>query len=169
MQTQNFVFFFGHSVQCKYPFLSQWYASRFVDPEIVDDNKQPVRFENGEQYMMYSKAVLFHDWESAKKILNLTDPKMIKAVGRRVCNFDEHTWEQHRSAIVHRANYLKFTQNPVLREKLLAFPKNTVFVEASPYDRIWGIGYSAHHAMANQNNWGLNLLGQAISRVRNDM
>jgi ribA/ribD-fused uncharacterized protein len=33
------------------------------------------------------------------------------------------------------------------------------FVEASPYDHYWGIGFSAETADANRDNWGLNRLG----------
>ena len=38
--------------------------------------------------------------------------------------------------------------------------------KASPYDRIWGIGFSAAKAATNRNKWGLNLLGKALMRVR---
>lgn len=41
-----------------------------------------------------------------------------------------------------------------------------LLVEASPYDKIWGVGYSAANAAANEGNWGENLLGKALMRVR---
>ena len=39
-------------------------------------------------------------------------------------------------------------------------------MKASPYDRIWGIGFSAGKAGANRDDWGNNLLGKALMRVR---
>ncbi len=39
-------------------------------------------------------------------------------------------------------------------------------VEASPFDRIWGVGYDAANAESNRGNWGENLLGKALMRVR---
>ena len=39
-------------------------------------------------------------------------------------------------------------------------------MKASPYDRIWGIGFSAANAGANTDHWGENLLGKALMRVR---
>ena len=38
--------------------------------------------------------------------------------------------------------------------------------KASPYDRIWGIGFSAANAGVNTDNWGENLLGKVLMRVR---
>ena len=38
--------------------------------------------------------------------------------------------------------------------------------KASPYDRIWGIGFTGSQAKANRENWGENLLGKALMRVR---
>ena len=46
-------------------YLSNWYLSEFT----VDD----IRFSSMEQYMMYEKAVLFHDKETAEKILRTDD------------------------------------------------------------------------------------------------
>ena len=39
-------------------------------------------------------------------------------------------------------------------------------MKASPYDRIWGIGFPAANAGVNTDNWGENLLGKALMRVR---
>jgi predicted NAD-dependent protein-ADP-ribosyltransferase YbiA (DUF1768 family) len=39
-------------------------------------------------------------------------------------------------------------------------------VKASPYDKIWGIGYDAANAEADRGDWRDNLLGKALVRVR---
>lgn len=38
--------------------------------------------------------------------------------------------------------------------------------KASPFDRIWGVGYGAVNAERNRGDWGENLLGKALMRVR---
>lgn len=136
---------------------SQWYPSNFTDEE-------GITYDCCEQYMMYQKALLFGDTATAKKILLAVKPADIKKLGRQVSNFDEKVWENRREDIVYDGNYLKFTQNPKLRKSILS-KKGMKFVEASPYDRIWGIGYTTTEAPANYHNWGLNLLGKALDKV----
>jgi hypothetical protein len=69
-----------------------------------------------------------------------------------------------------RANELKFSQNPELAEFLLK-TGSRVLVEASPVDRIWGIGLAQDdERCADPNRWdGLNLLGFALMDVRANM
>lgn len=120
--------------------------------------------------MMCHKALLFGDSEIAKLILNTENPKKHKELGRKVRNFDEHTWKLRREQIVYKGNYLKFTQNLHLKNALIE-TVGTTLVEASPYDRIWGIGLSASDPRAkNRETWrGQNLLGDILTRVRNDI
>lgn len=118
--------------------------------------------------MMYHKALLFDDSDVATQILTATTPIEVKALGRQVKNFDEEIWKENRYRIVKEANILKFTQHLDLREKLLA-TKGKMLVEASPRDRIWGIGYGAKNALANKERWGLNLLGQVLVEIRDEM
>lgn len=155
MSDDNPLFFFGS--RGIHGALSQWYPSRFV----VDDN----RFENAETYMMYQKALLFQDAEAAQEILASQNPAQVKRLGRKIQGFDEQTWRDHRTKIVFAGNYAKFTQNDELRQLLLHTGERPL-VEASPFDRIWGIGYSAEKAEANRQKWGLNLLGQVLGEVR---
>ena len=59
------------------------------------------------------------------------------------------------------------SQNPELKEFLLN-TGDSILVEASPVDAIWGIGLAADDpAAAEPHNWqGQNLLGFALMRVR---
>jgi ribA/ribD-fused uncharacterized protein len=41
-----------------------------------------------------------------------------------------------------------------------------ILVEASPGDRIWGIGFDAENAEGNEEEWGRNKLGNALMKVR---
>lgn len=146
---QYYVFFYDG-------FLSQWFPSEFKDGGIT--------FVNCEQYMMFSKAKLFGDERTAALIMKNGDPKNVKKLGRLVTNFNEQVWVEHREEIVYRGNMLKFSQNVELRARLLAY-ESPIFVEASPADRIWGIGFNAREAMANRGLWGQNLLGKILTKV----
>jgi len=120
--------------------------------------------------MMYHKAKLFNDTKSAKEILNTNNPRIIKDIGRRVKNFDEDIWNEHKEKIVQQGNYLKFTQNKYLYN-ILIDTKDCYLVEASPYDKIWGIGLAPNNdkVLDKKNRKGLNLLGKCIMRARDDI
>ena len=120
-----------------------------------------------EQFMMWSKAMLFGDVHSGNKILRAQDPKEQKALGRSVAGFNEAVWKAFRGGLVYTANYAKFTQHAQLKSRLLG-TRGTVLVEASPHDTIWGIGLTEEDPRARRRNqWrGLNLLGWTLTRVR---
>lgn len=98
------------------------------------------------------------------------DPKQIKALGRKVHNFDDTIWNKAKYSIVLNGNYLKFSQNPELREFLLS-TGDDILVEASPLDAIWGIRMSENNENArNPLKWsGRNLLGFALMEVRDEI
>ena len=116
---------------------------------------------------MASKARLFADNESLQQILESSDPKTAKALGRQVKNFDNKTWKENCRRLVTEGNVAKFSQNDPLCTFLLS-TEDQVLVEASPYDRIWGIGLAAKdEKVKNPATWqGQNLLGFALMDVR---
>ena len=120
--------------------------------------------------MMAGKAELFGDQEIREQILKCSDPKQIKTLGRKVRNFDQVVWDKFKYAIVLNGNWCKFSQNRPLREFLLS-TGDSVLVEASPYDNIWGIRLSASSPDAqNPLKWrGQNLLGFALMEVRDEL
>ena len=141
---------------------SQWYPCTFTVGEHT--------FNCAEQYMMYGKAMLFADTETAQKILAAQHPREHKALGRKVKPFDDAQWKRERIAIVRTGSHAKFTQNAELRAKLLA-TAGTTLVEASPYDKIWGIGLAASDPRAQDpNQWrGQNLLGKILTELRDQL
>ncbi|GBO88653.1 NADAR family protein [Marinobacter salsuginis] len=152
--TADFVFFWGN----KDPF-SNWHPSPF--------RYKGNSFSHVEQFMMFGKAQLFGDRSVAEEILNTRDPRKCKALGREVRGFVEKTWDQECEKIVGIGCREKFLQNPDLLRELLA-TGDRMIVEASPYDRIWGIGLKADHPDAiYPERWrGDNRLGKVISEVR---
>lgn len=91
---------------------------------------------------MFGKAVLFGEFKTANKIMGTDN------LGRKVQGFDEKTWEQHREAIVYNGNLRKFATHENLKQ-MLRDTKDKIIVEASPFDRIWGVGFSADNLAIN--------------------
>ncbi len=138
---------------------SQWYPSPFE----VEGRRYPT----AEHWMMAGKARLFGDHDRLEAIVRADDPGKVKAIGRRVQGFDESTWVAHRFEIVVEGNVHKFSSDPALREYLRQTAAR-VLVEASPRDRVWGIGLAQDHPDASRpEGWlGLNLLGFALMEAR---
>lgn len=139
--------------------LSQWWPVEFTVDGVV--------FRSAEHYMMWSKALLFGDKAMAERIVAAGHPRDAKLLGRGVAGFDEQTWADHRFRIVVEASRAKFGQHADLREWLTG-TGDRVLVEASPTDRVWGIGLPASDERATDpSRWrGLNLLGFALMRAR---
>jgi ribA/ribD-fused uncharacterized protein len=142
--------------------LSQWWPAAFT----VDGMSYP----SAEHYMMAAKAQMSGDTEAAEKILAAPHPGAAKALGRQVRGFDEQRWAEHRFDVVVAGNMAKFGQHPELRD-FLAGTGSRVLVEASPLDRVWGIGVAADDdRAASPERWpGLNLLGFALMEVRHQL
>ena len=138
-------------------------------------NYQKTRFEyknheftSTEQAFMYMKAMFFQDYETAIEILDAKTPNEARLLGRKVKNYDDKKWSEVRYKIFYDLNLIKYTIDKKLREKLLD-PQfdGKIFVEVSPIDRIWGVGYDEEHAEYNEHNWGRNYLGKILTNIRN--
>ena len=127
--------------------------------------EEEVTFPSAEHWMMVQKALLFKNVEKAREMLEVEDMASVKALGRKVENFNEDEWVSARERIVLEGNLHKFRQNDELKDKLLA-TGTLKLVEASPRDRIWGIGFGEKNALKNRERWGLNLLGSALEQTR---
>lgn len=160
MASHNEKFFENETgVYFKSHYPSQWYISPFtIEGET---------YNCCEQYMMAKKADFFNDKETKVLIMNATEPKDHKKLGRLVKNFDEDKWNEVADEIVFQGNLSKFSQNPQLKKMLLE-TGDKIFVECSPYDKIWGNGLNITDTInTHPNNWlGTNRLGKAIMKVR---
>ena len=161
-----FFLFWGHTSKTGAHFgpwmLSQWWPSRFTVEE--------VDYFHAEGYMMAAKARLFDDSETLARILAAEDPSLAKHLGRMVKNFDQAEWVAHRYEIVLDGSWAKFSQDPQLASYLRS-TEPAVLVEASPRDRIWGIGLGANNPKAQlPSQWrGQNLLGFALTEIRHQL
>ena len=159
----EFILFWGHqpskdgsiSKTC----FSQWWQAPFTVENAV--------YLTAEHWMMAEKARLFKDETIEKAVLSTEKPAAVKALGRKIKDFDPSVWDAHKREIVVKGNVHKFEQNLELKAFLLA-TGNKIIVEASPVDAIWGIGLSPENPKAlNPATWqGENLLGFALMEVR---
>jgi len=169
---EDYVFFWGAGNDNGWA--SQWYRAPFTAKVTIEGKEEEVTFPSCEHWMMLHKALLFSDIPIARKVISITgatkaDLTRVKSLGRKVQNFDEDTWVNARERIVLEGNLHKFRQNGKIRALLLA-TGNKEMVEASPRDRIWGIGYGEKNAIGNpQAVWGLNLLGKALDETRRQL
>jgi ribA/ribD-fused uncharacterized protein len=162
----KYLFFWGHTPprdgavgkHC----LSQWWPASFEVDGVI--------YPTAEHFMMAEKARLFGDEESRLRIIAAPHPNIAKVIGRTVAGFDEERWNDARFDIVVRGSSAKFGQNPELRSFLLNTSER-VLVEASPVDRVWGIGLAEDNVRATDpEQWlGLNLLGFALMEARHHL
>ena len=157
MKKEKFEFFWNN----KSPF-SNWYKIDFIAEDI--------QFNCSEQHMMYKKAMLFNDTEIAEEILKTKSQSKQKALGRKVRNFDSKVWNDNCKEIVYQGNKAKFLQNENIFKHLMK-TKGKTLVEASPVDKIWGIGLTEDHPHAqNRAKWrGKNWLGEVLTKLREDL
>jgi ribA/ribD-fused uncharacterized protein len=116
---------------------SQWHSSNYT----LDG----YQYSSAEQGMMHGKALMFGDEEVGAQIMQTSDPRKIKRLGRNVKGFSDREWKKHRKNIVYRNNIAKFTQNDHYLLKAL-MTTTGLLVEASPSDQVWGIGMHENEA-----------------------
>lgn len=156
------VYFWGN----KSPF-SNFYVCRepfAMTIEFAPGVRETFRFLTSEQAFMYSKAAFFKDHSACIEVLRAKTAKEAKAIGRRVRGFDEERWTAARWPIMYACVTAKFRGCAEARAAMEA-NGDARYAEASPYDRIWGIGYRAREAPAHEEDWGLNLLGKILGAV----
>jgi ribA/ribD-fused uncharacterized protein len=118
-----------------------------------------------EHWMMFQKALLFGDYEVAREVLEITDTgssamRDVKALGRKVRNFEEKKWVENRERIVYEGNMWKFRQNKDLRVSLEKTGES-VIVEASPMDRYESLElHLSGKIITNGQNMGYRARGE---------
>ena len=150
--TDKYIFFWHGS-------FNNWHPAK-----IIYEN---IHFSNSEQMFMWFKAITFDDYDTAQKIIDTPDPKSVKALGRKVIGYNEFIWNENRYSAMFKSCLHKFEQNLQIKKELLA-TKDKILAEASPYDKIWGIGMKETDVnIENESMWkGENLIGKVLMDVR---
>lgn len=133
-----------------------------------------IGYNCAEQFMMHTKALFFGDFDTAQQVMKTCDPREQKRLGRTVTNFDAGLWQSQARELILPGIIAKFEQNFGYLQTLFD-PRFDLIVEASPYDKIWGVGLGADDSrILDQSKWeGLNLLGELLmsarSKLKNDV
>jgi hypothetical protein len=166
-QNLQFLFFWSHKPSrdgsITKTCLSQWWKCSFIIEEGTEYNST-------EQLMMAEKARVFKDEICINKILLSDSPYVIKKLGSEIQNFNQKIWDDLKFEVLVKGNYYKFKQNKSLQQFLLS-TNDIIIVQASPLDKIWGIGLDENNPLTlNPNIWkGENLLGFALMKVRDQI
>lgn len=161
--TDTHVFFYTN-------YLSNWWSTKDIKPQFTDPITEFV-WNNTEEAFMWEKANFFGDLDISNKIVTHArmrrHPREVKELGRQVRGYDEKAWACVREGHMAYVNLLKYQQNPDLAEQLKA-TGTRILVEASPVDRVWGVGLAENDPLIlDPMNWrGSNLLGEALMTVR---
>jgi hypothetical protein len=102
-----------------------------------------------------------------QKVMSTSNPADQKRI--RVAGYSERDWNKVSTEVMKEGIYAKFTQNDQLKEFLLKTNGKTL-CEASPNDKIWGIGKSLYDKdLMNKKSWGQNRLGKVLMEVRSEL
>jgi ribA/ribD-fused uncharacterized protein len=159
-ETETGVYFWGG-------ILTNWAKFSFVADTA---GEKAVRFNTAEQYMMRVKAELFDDPLTLMLIMNTSNPKEQKRLGRQIVGYSDEVWDPVARDLTYPGVYAKFAQNEGIRDLLLS-TENKIIVEASPLDRKWGVGLSHNDPLVfNKATWqGKNWLGHVVMKARDDL
>lgn len=170
--TNKYVFFYKD-------WLSNYQRTRFkfdvnfnqwINPDYPEGtDASTYEFTSTEQAFMYYKALYFDNQELADEIIKEHNPNKCRLMGRQVKGYNDEKWSKVRYEVFYRLNLAKYTQDKNLQKKLLDLKfDNKIFVEASPIDRIWGVGLDENNPLIDdKENWkGTNFLGKILTEVR---
>ncbi|MDR2102616.1 MAG: NADAR family protein [Treponema sp.] len=126
------------------------FLSNFFMADMVVDT---IRYPSVEHYYQSQKT---EDPKQAEAIRTAPSCDEAKKLGNRPELRLRADWDARKAAVMAEALRAKFTQNPELREKLLATGE-AVLMENSPRDYFWGIGADGS---------GKNMLGNLLAALR---
>jgi ribA/ribD-fused uncharacterized protein len=162
METETEIYFYN--LKDNFDYMSNFYKTTFT-------TSNGTTFNCSEQYFMYMKCQTFEPTNTnlLQSILQETSATKIKKFGRSVLNYDDKVWSQIRYQIMLAALRLKFNQNEIIKQKLIA-TKPKILYEASKNDKLWGIGFYAKDAIKKKKEcFGKNLLGKALMEIRDEL
>lgn len=166
-KTAHHVYFWGAKQAQRHVLDNSCFSQHYIRKFSFQGNS----FNCAEQAMMYHKACLFDDMKIAEQIMKEYNPVKQKQLGRRVLGFNARTWDNYKYGLVLGINRAKFSQNKDMFKYMTSFPENSLFVEASPFDGIWGVCLPAYaEEIKDANLWqGENLLGFALTDVYREL
>lgn len=163
-----------HSIDPLYPRsanpkdMNQCFSNWYLRPFSMIIEGQTIKFPTSEHAIMFYKVLHnTKDINTAQRTILYSDtPHSVKGKAR---GFYIPSWDAAKIGYAQLILTAKFKQNPDLMA-LLKSTRNGILVEASPYDKEWGVGLAQNNpAILNQLTWkGRNILGEALMFVRDN-
>ena len=97
-----------------------------------------IKFTTAEQWIQYTKSILFGDTSTSDQILNSENAMEAKWLGYKIHGYDPKIWHEKGYSLCLPGIKAKFNQNPTLL-KMLKTTSPKLLVE-STIDKIWGTG-----------------------------
>jgi hypothetical protein len=143
-------------------------ASNFHPATFFHEGKT---WENSEKALFYKQAMKFGDDETAKLILNETDPRVIKKLSRATRNVNKDEWKASIFDLVTPILVDKFDQNPHLLNWLKSTGTRHLVEAAGPFDTVWGNGLRlSDDFLDDPVTWsGDNKQGRMLMKVRKQL
>ena len=140
--------------------------SNFHPAKFKVDN---VQYNCSEQFIQAKKASLFNDDVSEQRIMSETSPYLMKRIGGTVRNFDQATWSREAPGIAKKALSAKFSQNNLLKQKLLS-TGNKNLAEATK-EKLWGCGVGLYETgCLDESKWSARgIMGDILTSLREEL
>jgi len=161
--TLPYVFFYGEHRP------NGVFSNFYMSNQTKNYGNRTMTFHSNEQFIMYEKAILMGDINTANDIMLSDSPLQCKRLGRRVSPWDEEVWKDNALSICIEGLRAKFAAPDLARALLQT--GNAILAEAAPRDLIWGIGYGPNNPnSSNYTRWrGTNYLGICLMEVRTEL
>ena len=117
--------------------VSQWTPSPFTVDLLI------IEYDCAEKFTMASKVCLFGDDLPLSAILATDDPREQEVLDCHVRHFDHDFWQQKCETFSPPGQPGKILPNKKMRLALVLTGQRRI-PEASPHDKLWGIGLSAY-------------------------
>ena len=112
-----------------------------------------VHYICSEQFIHHTKAILFKDYITAKKILNATTALECKSLSKEIDNYDKETRGNCAKECCTQGIRQKFAQNSALKDVLVHCTGRKTIIESTS-DCFWGSGVPLHrHDCLNPGKW----------------
>ena len=131
-----------------------------------------VHYTSSEQFIQHTKALLFNDYATAKKIIDATNAMECKELSREILNFEKTTWEENAKSKCKPGIFQKFYQNSCLRDVLIHCTGDKQIIESAK-DKFWGTGIPLQDDdCLNPRKWlsrGPGIMGEILTEIREEL
>ena len=177
----DYIFFYGSDWPSNFAKATIKIKDKMHQSTLFDNTPKYITFNDSETYYQSWKAVIMNDRENYYRIVISTTPAMSKKLARNI-KLDPKLWDKSRDVVMYSVLRHKFLQNQDLLDELLSDKYDgKIFVEASPTDKYWGIGFSEEQAKDYIDRNGINpmddpgvekgknMLGKLLNELRKNL